>query len=279
VAAALVPETSASAETVAPSTAPGWSTEFNPWPVGLFDTRKPPVVRWLPFVGGDIGPTGDSLIYPAWLVGTWDVKYRKDDVRLPKGWFVMNPQVPGVSMASVLRLPNVGAEPLARWRFEPASAVDGRQGARPDWAFTLPRVLESFWDQAKSGAAPTRRAGVGWAVNYSSPVAGTPKGSLTERTVLLMWLAGDTWEDEADGSCLSIEWLRQRDELLGPDGAFDYKVLTALRRVDDVQRVDGFVRVGAFLRPVDDGYMEANGEAVAVYDYSVTLTRVPDIAA
>jgi len=195
------------------------------------------------------------------------VQYRKQDIRFPQGWGVLNPQLPGMAMASILRLPNVGAEPSAIWRFEPEAG-----GVRADWARTLPSVLEAFWDQARVTAPPARRPGVGWAVSYRSPVAGAPKGSLTERTVTLTWLGSAAWQDGKDASILSVEWVRQRDELTAPAGVTDYKVLTALRQDPEGRTVSGLVRVAAFLQPVDDAYIEAKGEAVAVYDYSVKLS-------
>jgi len=229
------------------------------------------VIRWLPLpAAGAHDPFGDSLAYPAWLSGTWQVQYRKRDIRFPQGWGVLNPALPGVAMASVLRLPNIGAEPTAKWRFEP---TQGGGAARADWASTLPSVLEAFWSDARVTAAPSRRPELGWVVTYASPVAGKPKGSLTQRNVTLTWLGGEAWQDDADGSCLSVEWVRQRDELQAPEGVGDYKVLTALRRDPEGQAASGLVRVAAFLQPVDEAYVEAKGEAAAVYDYSVTLSR------
>ncbi|OLP94798.1 hypothetical protein AK812_SmicGene23140 [Symbiodinium microadriaticum] len=38
--------------------------------------------------------------------------------------------------------------------------------------------------------------------------------------------------------------------------------------------VAGQMRVAAFLQPVDERYFEANGNAVAIYDYGLRLTRV-----
>ena len=46
-------------------------------------------------------------------------------------------------------------------------------------------------------------------------------------------------------------------------------MLTSLSRQDS--GVTGRLRVAAFLQPVDDGYFEADGEAVAVYDYDLQL--------
>mmetsp|Transcript_100375 Transcript_100375/g.181167 ORF Transcript_100375/g.181167 Transcript_100375/m.181167 type:complete len:186 (+) Transcript_100375:391-948(+) len=185
---------------------------------------------------------------------------------------MLGPQLPGVAMASILRLPNIGAEPVARWRFIP----DG-QGAKPDWSFMLPNVLESFWKEAKVTGTPSRRPDVGWSVTYKSPTA-SAKRNLTERSVTLAWLGGEVWQD-GSGGFLSAEWLRQTDELVAEgEGVGDYKVLMALHQGDKGQGpVTGLMRVAGFLQPLDSKYIEANGQAVAVYDYTLTLT--PDVKA
>lgn len=255
-----------SAETPKGPPPPSWAGELKAWPGGgWFDEPgEPPKLKWLPLVN-EADPYGDAIVYPPWMVGTWDVAYKKKDVRFPQGWGVLGPSLPGVSMASILRLPNIGAEPKAQWRFSPVAG-----GALTDWSATMPSVLKAFWDKAQ--ATGLTKIVDGWAFSYKSPMLGAEKGTLPERTVNVQWLAGTSWRDDADGSCLSVEWIRQRDQLLAPEGVCDYKVLTALRKDAEGGGVSGLVRVAAFLQPVDASYIEANSEAVAVYDYTVNLT-------
>lgn len=193
--------------------------------------------------------------------------YTKGEVRFPQGWGMMSTELPGVRMASVLRLPNVGAEPTTEWRFS-----SGSSGASPDWSFMLPTVLKAFWSEANVTEPAYRQPDVGWMLRYSSPVV-SKKVNTTERLISLTWLGGATWQDEADGSCLSIEWIRQRDSLGLPDATHDYKVLMALRRNSNGEPgITGLMRVAGFLQPLDGLFIEANGEAAVVYDYEIRLT-------
>jgi hypothetical protein len=200
------------------------------------------------------------------------VQYKKGEVKFPQGYGMLSPTVPGYGMGSILHLPNVGAEPAyVGWRF-----VDGTSGAKPDWAVTLPSILQAFWPEARVQAVPRRIREVGWRVDYAAPTLSAPT-NLTARTVTLTWLSASVWQVESEGSCVSVEWLRERDELYGPQGVWDYKVLTSLRRRKDGSGVDGLVRVAGFLRPENPKYLEAGDAAVAVYDYTVSLRRSTEV--
>lgn len=235
------------------------------------------MLRWLP-LGGAVDAFGDQLTYPAWLAGTWDVQYKKDSVRFPKGWQLLTVDMPGVSMGSILRLPNVGASPLMKWRF---AATD--TGSRADWAYMIPEALRAFETGANqsSFAAPVQYPGrakdaAGWSYSYLQE---TIDKRTIQRNVTLSWLAANTWQDE-DGNYAVEEWIRQRDDCLR-NGATDYKVLTMLRRGvaagsagrGSSEGAEGFIRVEAFLQTLDPAYIEANGEAVAVFDYKILLRR------
>jgi len=275
---------SAAVATVQPSpvkaSPPEWKSEFNSFPEGLFDSRVPPRIAWLPY-RGDVDPFGDAIRFPSWLEGKWRVKFTKRDIKFPQGWLVLNENVPGVAMASILRLPNVGAEPVATWRF--ALSEDGKT-TRADWSTNLPSTLDAFWDRAKSIAVQRKDGSesvgirgqtAGLALTYEAPLRETSQKNRTTRIVTSTWLGGQSWEDLADRSCLAVEWVRQRDPLLEPNSISDYKVLTALGQASDGS-VAGLLRVAAFLQPADDNYIESNNSAVAVYDYSVNLTRVKE---
>lgn len=261
-----VPPASAEVSASYPA-APAWASDLNPWPSGLFDNRKAPELRWQP-LGAACDPSGQSVVYPSWLAGTWKVEFRKSDVRFPQGWFMLNEQVPGVAMTSILRLPNIGAEPTATWRF---SEAPGGGSCTADWSFNLGSTLEAFWSDAKVETA-SRQQGAGLALTFKAPTSIIRKANYTQRTVTSTWLAAESWQDNLQRQCLTAEWIRQRDELQAPDGVSDYKVLTALRKNKQGTGVTGIVRVAAFLQPVDEKYIEANGAAVAVYDYALQLS-------
>lgn len=278
------------AETAAPDanalkgSRPAWAEELKPYmpapgPVAsLFSGDAPqkpsPRIAWRP-LGPQTSPFGDGLLYPDWLSGTWDVSYSNSEVFFPHGWGVLTPKVPGVARASIVRLPDVGATVSARWRFLPAAG--GKQ--QVDWAFTLRSLLLSFYPGAAFAEEPTRTPAtkIGQRADGWRQAARLPQRTDTvpvdraQRNSTLTWLAGDVADDGQDG-CFSIEWLRQFADTSASDSVADYKVLQYFRRLDDGS-VQGFQRVAAFLQPVDENYMEAEGEAVALYDYRLSLRR------
>lgn len=244
-----------------PAGAPAWTQELGRFP-GLFEDFEGPSISWKPVA---TSTEGDRLKYPSWLTGSWKVDCKKRDVRFPQGWGVLSPQVPGVAMGSILRLPNVGAEPSLTWNF-----VADADGAKADWAKNLPATLEGFWPDATTQRMERSDDGHGtWALTYASPTALFRKDEpLTERTVMSQWLGADLWQQE--NQCYSVEWIRQTDLLQGQDGVADYKVLMTLTKGE--KGISGRMRIAAFLQSVDAGYFEANGNAVAIYDYDLQLT-------
>eukprot|EP00435_Cladocopium_sp_Y103_P025693 s445_g6.t1 len=167
-----------------PAGAPSWAQELGRFP-GLFEDFEGPSISWKPVL---TSTEGDRLKYPSWLTGSWKVDCKKRDVRFPQGWGVLSPQVPGVAMGSILRLPNVGAEPSLQWNF-----IADADGAKADWSEILPATLEGFWPDAV--AKRMERGEEGWALTYASPTAMFRK----------------------------VEWIRQTDLLQGQDGVADYK--------------------------------------------------------
>eukprot|EP00434_Breviolum_minutum_P015092 symbB.v1.2.013305.t3/scaffold936.1/size150329/2 len=238
-----------------PEGAPSWAQELNRFP-GLFEDFEGPTISWKPVKETE---NGDQLLYPSWLAGQWKVECKKRDVRFPQGWGLLSAQMPGVAMASILRLPNVGAEPTLQWRFK---EVNG--GAQAEWEEIFPNTLEGFWPDAHVAAAPKRGAN-GWALTYASPTAMFRKdGNLTERTVISKWFGSELWQKE--NQCYSVEWIRQTDirgwkGMGGQDGVADYKVLMTLTQ-QEKGGISGKMRIAAFLQSVDPGYFEANGNAV-----------------
>ena len=99
-------------------------------------------------------------------------------------------EVPGVNMASILRLPNVGAEPKLLWRFR---AMAG--GAEADWGANLGATLEGFWPDAHVLRAEQGEDAV--RLTYEAPTALIRKDRpLAERTVASSWLGGDSFQTE-----------------------------------------------------------------------------------
>ena len=99
-------------------------------------------------------------------------------------------EVPGVNMASILRLPNVGAEPQLLWRFLPVGG-----GAEADWASNLGATLEAFWPDAHVlRAEPSDQA---LRLTYEAPTAILRKDRpRVERSVSSEWLGGDSFGAE-----------------------------------------------------------------------------------
>eukprot|EP00913_Durusdinium_trenchii_P032048 g30015.t1 len=114
-------------------------------------------------------------------------------------------------MGSILRLPNVGAEPRLLWSFTDRGNADrGDRGtaAVADWGANLAKTLEGFWPDAHVTRAERRSEG--WALSYAAPTAIFKKDQpLTERTVVSQWLGAELWQDE--NQFYSVEWIQQKD--------------------------------------------------------------------
>lgn len=236
---------------------PPWASQLARFP-GWFGGGTAPDIRWRP-LGAEVDQLGEAITFPYWLEGTWDAQYTVEDAQFPLGWFIPNAEVPGITMGSALRLPNVGASPLAQWRFVPVA--DNR--VKYDWSTTLPNLLQAFWPDAEV-LSVTSSPSTGCAISYRSP---TQTGEKIGRNASLKVLAGSSWE--AENKTSSIEWLRQTDTLVGTG---DYKVIKIVTRQGDGS-VSGFVRIASFLQPIDPNYIKAEDKAVAVFDYSVKLTK------
>lgn len=254
----------------AASPLPAWASEFDPFPEGLFGEGKDPVIRWQPY-GKNTDSLGTSLAYPSWLEGTWQVKYLKQGAHFPAGLNGVGLSAAGIEKGSILRLPDVGAEPQAQWRF--SKKDEGDTSVYADWGFTLPSIVKAFLGQVRIGGVQRTDTldGPGLEISYAAPSGLLGQNAPTERTATLTWLAGDTWQDPKRKSFLSVEWQRQRGQVLSFGDVFDYKVLTVLRQVREGQIV-GIVRVASFLQPTDVQYLEAEGKPVAVFEYQVAMT-------
>merc|ERR1711920_1047641 len=115
-------------------------------------------------------PLKSTVNLPCWLEGNWRVLSRIQDVTFPLGRKFISDTVPGVRMASILMLPNVGNTP-----YFDVSFVRDRSGAvREDQSAQARVLLEAFWPDARVVSveqaaqagrtllwyeAPTRRGG------------------------------------------------------------------------------------------------------------------------
>mmetsp|Transcript_9617 Transcript_9617/g.28250 ORF Transcript_9617/g.28250 Transcript_9617/m.28250 type:complete len:279 (-) Transcript_9617:245-1081(-) len=92
--------------------------------------------------GARVGPV-DALVYPAWLQGTWTANATMDQIAFPIGRQFITDATPGVRMASLLPLPNVGNNPVFTLNFP-----GEKGGAVADRAFNAQSTLEGFWPAA-----------------------------------------------------------------------------------------------------------------------------------
>lgn len=76
--------------------------------------------------------------------GRWRATSSLEKVSFPLGRKLLSEAVPGVRMASVLALPNIGATPA----FDLEFVAEGR-GVRPDRGMNAAAVFEAFWPQAR----------------------------------------------------------------------------------------------------------------------------------
>lgn len=257
------------------STLPSWIKEFEPYPEGYFGSGakvSDPVLRWEP-LGQKVEGAGSSLKYPAWLSGTWEVQYKSQERHLPAGAVVGGAfSAAGIDKGSILRLLDVRAEPTAYWRF---SMNEDGESTRADWNYTLSSLIPAFWEGAeivsiKEGMTPD---GPGLAAVYKTAEGFFGGGPFKIHGANLAWLAGETWQDPTSNTVLSMEWQRQRGEVLNPKDVYDYKILTRLRLVGEGQ-VKGLVRIATFLQPSDSSYEDADGRPAVVHESLVTLKLV-----
>jgi len=265
-------------EEVAEKSPHAWLKDLPPWEqrrsvLPFMREASAGDITWRP-LEASTEPHGDDLVFPAWLAGEWDVTYSSPDPQFPLGFSFLDTTVPGVAMASILRLPNIGKETTVRWRLRPAS--DSSTGAQFDWAVTLPSILRGFWTKATVPEVAERDS-PGWKLAYE---ALTSKGTQTTREVTCSWLAGRVVQQSVSTASstfeevISSEWLQQLEPGLGPSyGEHKYRIMTRLRRTGD-DAAEGRLRVAAYLKTLDKKYFEAADRAVAIYDYTLRLQRV-----
>ena len=210
-------------------------------------------------------------------------------------------------MASILPLPNIGNQPA----FELVFRREATGAVRAERASNARTTFEAFWPDARvldATAAtgqlslryegPTRSSGrvaqsvdVRLCSSEGGPVPPPPAADPPETRAGVRLRADLTVGDvlslmQGGGGVKPMvsEWLvsevfQQENVEQGKRG--EYLVLTSYRRAAPdvagrVQTVLSQQRIAAFLLPTDGDYLEAQGNPVALYDYSYTLTRLPD---
>ena len=224
----------------------------------LFSAWNQPYSRECSWSASPAAVAAQALI-PTWLRGRWTVEQTAlDGVSFPIGRRVLSESVPGVRMASIIYLPNVGATPSA-WEVTFGETADSERAAN------LGAQLEAFWPASRVLSATSPRAGT-VRLRYSSPTKSLPSVNQTVTAQLCSSEGGLVDDDEF----VLAEVVQQDNEAQGTRG--EYEILTSFRRDGD-GGVRARQRVAAFLQPTDGAYFETAGKAVALYDYSYVFRR------
>lgn len=207
----------------------------------------------------------EAVAIPAWLQGRWRVSSTAlDKVSFPIGRKFITESMPGVRMASVLPLPNIGNAP---------TGFEVQYGATPDAdrGENAKATLEAFWSQSRVLSVASPRAS-DVRLRYSSPTKSMPS---VNQTVLVQLCSSEGGLIGSGGSgddeeFVLAEVFQQDNEDQGTRG--EYEVVTSFRREGEAA-VRVRQRVAAFLQPTDGAYFEAAGKPVALYDYTFRYSR------
>jgi hypothetical protein len=199
---------------------------------------------------------GAAVALPDWLAGRWRVSSSIDGVTFPSGRKFITEAMPGVRMASILPLPNVGAAPT--FDLEYGATVEERRAANAK------ATLEAFWPSATVLSLSTPRAGA-VRLRYSSPTKTLRSANQSVALQLCASEGGPVGEDE-----FVLSEVFQQDNLEQATRG-EYLVLTSFRREGAAVRARQ--RVAAFLQPTDGAYFDAGGKPVALYDYTFRYSR------
>ncbi|KAL9186733.1 hypothetical protein ACHAXT_005971 [Thalassiosira profunda] len=267
---------------------------------------------------GNTGPTsGAPCIYPPWLEGYHAITYKFVGASFPQGRKALSLRVAGAGLGTCLSLPNVGYNPPDHAvHFVPLSAGGG---AYEDLAYNTPRKLEGFWPQATVLAVQTNGRTKGASSTSSSTSDGgtalSPKcfvtgdgctpdvnpnlHSPTSRVALEFegpTVRGGRQIQSIDTTLLNCSRDTRGETYYSAKGFSQYNALQGLqtfyREVSSLHRkdeetVEGRIRVAAFLPEyINDvgggasaGASRNDEEALAVYDYSVSLKRIDEAEA
>ena len=202
---------------------------------------------------------------PSWLEGRWRVTSNIDGVTFPIGRKFITEALPGVRMASILPLPNIGATP--KYELTYGSTVDEQRAAN------AASTLQAFWPKATVLEATSPRAG-STKIRYSSPTKSMP--SVNQSTVIQL-CSSEGGSIPATGEYIVAEVFQQDNLDQATRG--EYLVLTSFAKQGDASAEQPSAvrvrqRVAAFLQPTDGAYFDAQGKPVAFYDYSYQYERL-----
>jgi len=206
-------------------------------------------------------PLKSTVNLPCWLEGNWRVQSRIQDVTFPLGRKFISDTVPGLRMASILMLPNVGNTP-----YFDVSFVRDRDGAvKGDESARTQALLEAFWPDARvvSVEQPALGRTLLW---YEAP---SRRGERKQQSVDLR-VCSSEGQVLSDGGRYFEQRVFQQDNVEQGVRGF-YMVLDSFER-DGERKIRWTQRVAAFLQPTDSLYMDALGKPVALYDYSYTMS-------
>lgn len=224
-----------------------------------------------------MGDSGKQLFYPPWMEGTWQVSASFVSVSFPKGQQLISRDVPGVTKASMLMtLADVGAGMEGPVSYQ-QRYLEQDSGVVADRPFNIKQQVDAFLryptvQQVDYNPAqnPTRLA-----VVYKTPRRDTSEISadLRKAEIFINNRGSGTL---ADGTWVGWENYRQVNQARRQGSVGDYVAAWAIRQGadGDPNVLDIRHRSAAFLMPQDAKYFDAGSAAVAIYDYSVTATRM-----
>ena len=251
--------------------------------------------------------SNNPIFYPTWMEGYHKISYKFKGASFPQGRKILTLRTPGAGMGSCLLLPNIGYNPSS---FPIHFIRNSNAQVYEDITYNVPRIFEAFWTQAKVLGVQTNDildnnglsndlttkclvTGEGCiapnlrppnsrvAIDFNGPTRGggrvTQSADLTILDSSVQSSVADTYYTTKTFSQYNVN----------QDLQLFYKEVTSLRRKEN-DAIVGKVRVAAFLPKYISG-MDANSngdgdlyddnEAVAIYDYNISLQRIDETEA
>lgn len=225
-----------------------------------------------------LAPIESQAPLPSWLEGRWRVTSKLDGVDFPIGRKFITETMPGVRMASILPLPNVGNTPTFELEF--GTVGGGSTSVVPARGANTAATLEAFWPAAKVVDVQTPSIGR-VLLRYEGPTRSRGKvaqsvdirlcssegGPLTPGAATSdgEWVTSEVWQQDNIEQGTRGEYLILSSFSRGAGGASAADERPAVVRCRQ--------RIAAFLQPTDGAYFDALGKPAALYDYSFVLTR------
>lgn len=196
---------------------------------------------------------------PAWLAGTWNVSAKYLTIALPIGRKGLGINIPGVRMASIIALPNVGAEPKGYLQ---------RYARTADEAFNAKSSVEAYWIGSNVTVSAAKRGQL--SLSIVPPVGGEIKQA--QRVELMPVHAAWGYPNGATDDFVFEQVWKQKNV----DAAFvtNYKILQRFTKLPD-GNVLSRQKVVSFANPTDEQYMESEGKAVLTIFMEYFLERLP----